>query len=158
MNLPSGIWIQRLLFGAWLVVCLAFAGIAWTYHAQLSYEPVGPRAFPLLCLGLMAVALAWLVLRPTPIEHDEDDPPLDARLLRKVAACIALLLVYAGLFEPLGFVLSTVLIGVPMAMVYGGRPLPSLLTISLLGIGLYLLFDRVLEVPLPQGLLDGLSS
>ena len=58
---------------------LAFAGIAWTYHAQLSYEPVGPRAFPLLCLGLMAVALAWLVLRPTPIEHDEDDPPLDAR-------------------------------------------------------------------------------
>ena len=50
-------------------VCVfASAGMAWAardYAAAISYEPVGPRAFPLLLAGLMAVGGGWLVLRPT---------------------------------------------------------------------------------------------
>jgi putative tricarboxylic transport membrane protein len=38
--------------------------MAWPYQAAFSYEPVGPRAFPLLMLGLMGLALLYMVFRP----------------------------------------------------------------------------------------------
>ncbi|WP_437879660.1 tripartite tricarboxylate transporter TctB family protein [Pseudomonas sp. LRF_L74] len=148
---------QRLFSLGWLVACLAFAVMAWNYHAEFSYEPVGPRAFPLLMLGLMAAALLWITLRPTPVKHNPDEQPLDASVLGKVAACIALLLVYAGLFEPLGFIVSSALVGLFMARLYGGRWLPSAIAAVLIAIGMYLLFDKSLDVPLPLGVLDFLE-
>ena len=49
--------------------CIAVgAGMAWAaqgYAATISYEPVGPRAFPVLLAALMAVCGLWLLLRPT---------------------------------------------------------------------------------------------
>ncbi|MDF3933560.1 tripartite tricarboxylate transporter TctB family protein [Pseudomonas citronellolis] len=144
---------QRLFAAAWLLACLGLATIAWNYQAPFSYEPVGPRAYPLLCLALMVIGLAWLILRPAPARHD-DEAPLEGALLRKVVACVGLLLVYAGLFEPLGFILASALVGSFIALLYGGRPALSVLTCTLLSIGLYLLFDRSLDVPLPRGVLD----
>lgn len=157
MTTPNVVFVQRLFAGAWLLACVAFMVIGWGYHAEFSYEPVGPRAYPLLCLGLMAFGLCWLIVRPTPIARDEHDVPMDAALLRKVALCIALLLVHAGLFEPLGFVLSSALTGSCIALIYGGHVLRSVVTCALLSLGLYWLFDRVLEVPLPLGALERLS-
>ncbi|RBJ66810.1 tripartite tricarboxylate transporter TctB family protein, partial [Pseudomonas sp. MWU12-2534b] len=46
----------------------------------------------------------------------------------------------------------------PMARLYVGRWLPSLVIISLLSVGLFWLFDRVMDVPLPLGLLDVLEN
>ncbi|MEN0107952.1 MAG: tripartite tricarboxylate transporter TctB family protein [Pseudomonas sp.] len=148
---------QRLFSVGWLVACLVFAYLAWDYQAAFSYEPVGPRAFPLLMLGLMAAALLWLSLRPTPIVHKDGEHALDRDTLRKVGACIALLLVYAGLFEPLGFIVSSALVGVFMARLDGGRWRPSAIAAVLISIGLYVLFDRTLDVPLPLGVLDFLE-
>jgi putative tricarboxylic transport membrane protein len=99
-----------------------------------------------------------MVFRPAPIKHSEDEPPLDRETLTKIAICVALLLVFAGLFEPLGFILSSILIGIPMARLYGGRWMPSIVVTTLMAIGLYLLFDRVMDVPLPLGLLDVLEN
>jgi putative tricarboxylic transport membrane protein len=109
-------------------------------------------------LGLMGAALLYMVFRPAPIKHSEDEPPLDRETLTKIAICVALLLVFAGLFEPLGFILSSILIGIPMARLYGGRWMPSIVVTTLMAIGLYLLFDRVMDVPLPLGLLDVLEN
>ncbi|UNK48025.1 tripartite tricarboxylate transporter TctB family protein [Lysobacter sp. S4-A87] len=148
--------VQRLFAGAWLLTCIVFAVIGWDYQAEFSYEPVGPRAYPLLCLGLMAIGLAWLIVRPPALKHEEDDAPMDAALLRKAMLCIALLLAYAGLFEPLGFIPSSALVGSFIALLYGGRPLPAVTTCTLLSAGLYLLFDCLLEVPLPLGVLERL--
>ena len=150
--------IQRIFASVLLLVCVGLALMAWPYQAAFSYEPVGPRAFPLLMLGRMGAALLYMVFRPAPIKHSEDEPPLDRETLTKIAICVALLLVFAGLFEPLGFILSSILIGIPMARLYGGRWVPSIVVTSLMAIGLYLLFDRVMEVPLPLGLLDVLEN
>ena len=57
-------------------------------------------------------------------------------MLLKVLACIALLLVFAGLFKTLGFILSAALVGSCIAILYGARPIPAVVTASLLGIGL----------------------
>ncbi|KAB0499920.1 tripartite tricarboxylate transporter TctB family protein [Pseudomonas vancouverensis] len=150
--------LQRIFAVTLLLACVGLALMAWPYQAPFSYEPVGPRAFPLLLLALMGVALLYLSFRPTPIVHSEDEPPLDRETLTKIGLCIALLVVFAGTFESLGFIVSSILIGVPMARLYGGRWLPSLLIISLMSLGLYGLFDRVMDVPLPLGLLDVLEN
>ncbi|WP_122584050.1 tripartite tricarboxylate transporter TctB family protein [Pseudomonas viridiflava] len=150
--------IQRIFAGVLLLVCLGLALMAWPYQAPFSYEPVGPRAFPLLMLGLMGIALLYMLIRPTPIVHSEDEPPLDRETLVKIGICIALLLVFAGLFEPLGFILSSILIGIPMARLYGGRWVPSVVVVILMSVGLYLLFDKAMDVPLPLGLLGVLEN
>ncbi|PTT73712.1 tripartite tricarboxylate transporter TctB family protein, partial [Pseudomonas sp. HMWF007] len=64
----------------------------------------------------------------------------------------------AGTFEPLGFIIASIITGVPMARLYGGRWVPSVVIISLMAIGLYLLFDRLMDVPLPLGLLSVLEN
>jgi len=150
--------IQRIFASVLLLACIGLALMAWPYQAPFSYEPVGPRAFPLLMLGLMGLALLYMVFRPAPIVHSDEDPQLDRETLQKIGICVVLLLVFAGTFEPLGFILSSILIGVPMARLYGGRWLPSVVIISLMAIGLYLLFDKVMDVPLPLGLLDVLEN
>lgn len=152
------ITIQRIFALVLLLACAGLAAMAWPYQAPFSYEPVGPRAYPLLMLGLMSLALLYMLFRPTPVVHSEDEPPLDRPTLKKIAACIGLLLVFAGTFEPLGFILASILIGVPMALLYGGRLLPSVIIVVLMSIALYVLFDRVMDVPLPLGLLDVLEN
>lgn len=150
--------LQRLFALFLLAVCAALAVMAWPYQAAFSYEPVGPRAYPLLMLGLMAAGLVYLAFRPTPIVRKDDEPELDRETLNKIGLCVALLLVFAATFEPLGFIVSSILIGVPMARLYGGRWLPSVVIIGLMSIALYWLFDRVMDVPLPLGLLGVLEN
>ena len=48
---------QRIFASGLLIVCAGLAMMAWPYQAAFSYEPVGPRAFPLLMLALMALGL-----------------------------------------------------------------------------------------------------
>ncbi|MGH8437975.1 MAG: tripartite tricarboxylate transporter TctB family protein [Pseudomonas sp.] len=150
--------LQRVFALFLLALCAALAVMAWPYQAAVSYEPVGPRAYPLLMLGLMALGLVYLALRPTPIVRKDDEPELDRETLNKIGLCVGLLLVFAATFEPLGFIVSGLLIGVPMARLYGGRWLPSMMIIGLMTIALYWLFDRVMDVPLPLGLLDVLEN
>ena len=150
--------IQRIFASVLLVVCAGLAIMAWPYQAAFSYEPVGPRAFPLLMLALMALGLIYMIFRPSPVVHSEEDPQLDRQTLTKIGLCVLLLLVFAGTFEPLGFILSSALVGIPMARLYGGRWLPGILIISLMSVGLSLLFDKAMDVPLPLGLLDVLEN
>ena len=149
---------QRVFASALLLVCAGLAAMAWPYQAAFSYEPVGPRAFPLLMLALMGLGLAYMNFRPSPVVHSEDDPKLDRETLTKIGLCIVLLLIFAGTFEPLGFILSSILVGIPLARLYGGRWLPSSVIISLVSVGLYLLFDKAMDVPLPLGLLEVLEN
>lgn len=150
--------LQRTFALVMVAVCVVLAVMAWPYQAAFSYEPVGPRAFPLLMLALMGSGLLYLAFRPTPIVRKDDEPELDRESLTKIGLCVVLLLVFASTFESLGFVVSSILIGIPMARLYGGRWLPSVVIITLMSIALYWLFDRVMDVPLPLGLLDVLEN
>ena len=140
------------ILGAACVV--ASAGMAWAardYAAAISYEPVGPRAFPLLLAGLMAAGGLWLVLRA--------DAARRCRLPRRAAQarrrCARWpVLVYAVLFELLGFALATAVMAVPIGIAFGGSWKQSLAGGVGLGLALYLLFDKLLDVTLPTGLLS----
>ncbi|WP_046784940.1 tripartite tricarboxylate transporter TctB family protein [Pseudomonas putida] len=150
--------LQRIFALALLALCAVLAVMAWPYQAAFSYEPVGPRAYSLLMLGLMSLGLLYLAIRPTPIVHKDDEPALDRATLTKIAACVGLLLLFASTFEALGFILSAILVGIPMARLYGGRWLRSTLVVVGMSLFLYWLFDRVMDVPLPLGLLSVLEN
>ncbi len=148
---------QRLFGLVLLVASVALSVTAWDYQAPFSYEPVGPRAYPLLLLALIGLGAIYLLLKPATAGTHSTEPPMDRHVLRKVAGCVLILVVYAALFEPLGFVPASILFGIAMARLYDGSWRTSLITGTVAAIGLYLLFDKILDVPLPLGILSSLE-
>ncbi|MEO8279498.1 MAG: tripartite tricarboxylate transporter TctB family protein [Ideonella sp.] len=134
------------------VCVVAAAGMAWaaqSYAPAISYEPVGPRAFPRLLAVLMAIGGAWLVVRPTLVAN-----PFPAGSFKLIGLSAVTVFVYAFLFQTLGFTLATALMAVPVGMAFGGTWKQSLLGGIGLGLGFYLLFDKALDVVLPTGVLS----
>jgi hypothetical protein len=135
--------LQRIFASVLLLVCVGLALMAWPYQAAFSYEPVGPRAFPLLMLASDGRGVAVHGVSPGARSNTVmTSRHWTVETLTKIAICVVLLLVFAGTFEPLGFIVASILTGIPMARLYGGRWLPSVVIISLMAIGLYLLFDK----------------
>lgn len=135
-------------FGIFLLF-VAAGGIyyGWDLAAPVAYEPVGPRAFPLLVFALLAVCSGGLIASHRP--PTTWAPP---SVLRRIAAMFGVILAYALLFDRLGFILATTLASIPLGMLFGGSWKQSVIGGAGLGVGLYLLFDRLLDVALPTGL------
>lgn len=140
---------DRILGAACVAVGAAMAWAAKDYAAPISYEPVGPRAFPLLLALLLALGGAWLLIRP-----GANDRWLHAVPLKALAGVVVALFVYVLLFQWLGFTLATIIMTVPVGMAFGGSWLQSLGGGVGLGLVAYLLFDKVLDVVLPTGVLS----
>lgn len=139
---------DRILGAVCVASAIAMGVASHDYAAQISYEPVGPRAFPTLLAVLIGLAGAWLVVRPS-AHSAAVSPGRMAALL----SCVAATALYALLFQWLGFAVATALMAVPVGMAFGGTWRQSLAGGVGLGLGLYLLFDKLLDVVLPTGLL-----
>lgn len=137
---------DRLLGAVCVVASVAMAWAAKDYVAAISYEPVGPRAFPLMLACGLGISGLWLVLRPAAEGGTFRGVPW-----KPTALCAVAVLMYALLFQWLGFVLATALMALPVGMAFGGSWKQSLTGGAALGIVLYLLFDKVLDVVLPAG-------
>lgn len=61
----------RLFSAIWLLLCIWLAFVAWGFQAPFAYDPVGPRAYPLLLLGLMGAGSLWLVIKPGLMEQQD---------------------------------------------------------------------------------------
>ena len=142
---------DRVLGAVCVVASATMAWAAQDYAAAISYEPVGPRAFPLLLAAGLGLSGLWLVLRPTAGAGAFQGVPW-----KPTALCAVAVLVYALLFQWLGFPLATALMAVPVGMAFGGSWKQALAGGAALGGVLYLLFDKVLDVVLPAGPLASL--
>ena len=79
----------------------------------------------------------------------EAGPPASERMALLVIAC---LVAYVPALEWLGFIIATaLLVGLILAIFGIRRPLPYAIAVPVLAGGGYLLFDRVLGLPLPAG-------
>lgn len=141
-------------------VCVVVgAGMAWAaqgYAAEISYEPVGPRAFPLLLSALMVACGAWLVVRPglAAATGTTGAGPARWQNLKPLALAVLAIAMYVSLFQWLGFPLATALMALPVGMAFGGNWRQSLAAGVGMGVVLYLMFDKLLDVILPTGLLS----
>ncbi|MEK8087887.1 tripartite tricarboxylate transporter TctB family protein [Aquabacterium sp. A3] len=141
-----------------LILSVGMAWMAWGYEAPISYEPVGPAAFPLLLAAMMGVLSLWLMLRPG-AQHTASGPATHAPALwgpasPKVLKLAAVMAVYAITFQWLGFVVATALMTVGVSRIFGGTWRQSTLTGLGLGVALFLIFDRLFDVILPAGWLS----
>ena len=134
-----------------LLLAVAYGVTASGYEAMIG-DPLGPAVFPIVLaipLGLFAV---YLVLRP----DREPAWPRGPALRKQVLALVAFV-AYAYLLEPLGFVVSTFLAVVVLGCLLGAR-LPEA---GAAGVGiavvLFVLFDTLLGLPLPTGVLGFLG-
>lgn len=75
--------------------------------------------------------------------------------VRRPAMLIAVLIAFVGLLEPLGYIIASPIIVVLALRIMGIRSWKVLLTTSLgLSIGTFVLFDRLLGITLPVGILS----
>lgn len=139
---------DRILAVFAMLFAAAMAFMAWDYAAPVEYEPVGPRAFPLLLSACMALCGIWLFARPGQREAFMRGLPF-----HKIGLCAGAILVYALLFQWLGFVIATALMALPIGRIFGGTWKQSVLTGAGMGVVLFVLFDKLLDVVLPVGIL-----
>lgn len=115
-------------------------------QSEYSYEPVGPRPFPLGIIGLMALcALALLLRHPDTVSWPR------RHVLQKLITMIIILLMYAWGFEWLGFPIATALLTMVIGMLFGATIPAAGISGAVLGILLWYAFDRLLDVTLPLG-------
>jgi putative tricarboxylic transport membrane protein len=139
---------DRILGAVCVAAAVAMGVAAQSYAAQISYEPVGPRAFPMVLAVLIGIGGLWLVIRPS-----NHSAAVTAGRMTALVGCVVATVVYALLFQWLGFTLATALMAVPVGMAFGGNWKQSLAGGFGLGLGFFLLFDKLLDVVLPTGLL-----
>ncbi|WP_421506596.1 tripartite tricarboxylate transporter TctB family protein [Erwinia rhapontici] len=137
---------DRIFASIWLLLCIGGLFIAWGIQSEYSYEPVGPRPFPMIILGLMAICALCLLLRKPDIIHW----PTNGTLLRLLLLIVSLGL-YSMLFESLGFPLSTTLLTFAIGLLFGASWWAAAISGVVMGTALFFAFDRLLEVTLPLG-------
>jgi putative tricarboxylic transport membrane protein len=114
-------------------------------------DPAGPRFFPLL------VTAAWLLLSIGYLVEGLRSPrttkPSDRSWFEPLAVS-ALLLLYAFLVVPLGYMLATALLFFVAARVLGSRQLVrDIIVAVVLAVVVYIAFTQFLDISLPEGVL-----
>jgi putative tricarboxylic transport membrane protein len=131
-----------------LALAVAYGVTAGGYQAMIG-DPLGPAVFPTalaIALGLLSL---YLIVRP----DLEPAWPLGRALLKQVLTLVAFV-AYAYLLEPLGFLVSTFLAVVVLGWLLGARLWQAGAAGVAIAIVLFVLFDTLLSLPLPAGVLD----
>jgi len=141
---PSGAVGDRVAGAVLLVVAIAAWWLSYGYTSGFG-QALGPGVFPrLVCVPLALLSL-YLMGRPGVNQRW----PERAALIRQLVL-LALLMVYAGLVEPLGFLPTALLTVILMIRLFGAQWRQALPFGLLLTLSLYLLFEFALGMPLPD--------
>ena len=120
------------------------------------FAPEGPRIFPLiLTIAWTALSVAYLAQQARAMLRARGSLPaerFDNRL--ELVVLVALMVGYAYVLVPLGYVVTTSIFFVAAARAMGSRLLVRDIVVGIgLSLGVYLLFTGALGVSLPPGVL-----
>lgn len=121
---------------------------AGTFETMIITDPLGPSAFPELLAILLGLSSIYLIVRPAPGAQW----PRGLALLHLVLTVIVLL-IYAYVLVPVGFIPATFVALAVLAVQLGTRIVPATLMGLLASVGLFATFDMFLGLPLPAGTL-----
>ncbi len=171
-QVPKDLWIG-----------LFFLGLALAYRYQAGLIPISPldgavnaAAMPKLFAGALAIFSVLLVIRALAVEalfvraarkaalakapkRETDGIKFTPREHLRAVGVLLFGLGYLILLPYLGYVLSVILLIAALAVYMGTKPSPKVLGIAaLVGVIFYLLFVRLLSIPLPAGFWPGLMG
>jgi len=142
---------DRILGAAALLLAAFLTWHGYDLEAPFAYEPVGPKVFPLLLAAVIGLCGLWLLVRGgNPVAANP--PGANTR----IAVMVGLVAGYALLFQWLGFVLATAAMATLVGRLFGGSWGRCAIGGAGLGVAGFLLFDKVMDVVLPVGLLGDL--
>ncbi len=138
---------------------LVLSGLAvWYWVTASGFEatigdPLGPAVFPMALAVPLGLRGLYMGLRPDP------EPDWTAAMdQQQFGLALAAFVAYAYLLEPLGFVVATALGTAVMGLLLGARPWQAGATGVAAAVVLFLLFNNLLGLPLPAGVLGGLAA
>ncbi|WP_312433540.1 tripartite tricarboxylate transporter TctB family protein [Achromobacter sp.] len=142
---------DRILGIAALALAVFMTAAGWSIEAPFAYEPVGPRAFPLLLALIIGLCGLRLVYKGG---HAVEPNPAGAN--GRIALMVVFVTVYAFLFQWLGFIVATSLMTIFVGRLFGGSWVKCAIGGVVMSLLFFVLFDKVLDVVLPGGLLENL--
>ena len=118
-------------------------------------DPAGPRFFPLIVTSAwVLLSLAYLAESLRAPRSAGSEEPGHRRTWFEPVAISALLLLYAFLVVPLGYVIATLLLFFAAARVLGSRnTVRDAIVAVVLSVVVYIAFTRFLDISLPEGAL-----
>jgi putative tricarboxylic transport membrane protein len=137
---------DRLFGGIAFLLALAFIAGATQIEAALIFDSLGPSAFPILIGVILAISSGFLILRPDP----EPDWPAARRVVEIVLALVVML-AYAFLLEPLGFVIATAIAAGLLSWRLGATLAIAALAGVGISVGIYVVFHLILGLSLARG-------
>jgi putative tricarboxylic transport membrane protein len=137
-------------------ILAAFSGVVIWASLQLELSPpmiVGesmqPRAFPMFLMVLNLVLLAGLIVQTHKSPPKRKEPAPFATW-----GTMALMGVFYGLTEWLDMFIGIAVVMFAMCLMWGERRIPVALSVALITpISVFVLFDQVLRVRFPRGVL-----
>jgi putative tricarboxylic transport membrane protein len=136
---------------ALLALAVAYGIAAGGYQAMIG-DPLGPAVFPMALAIVLGLLSLYLIVRPDP----EPDWPRGRALLKQVLTLVAFV-AYAYLLEPVGFLVSTFVAVVVLGWLLGARLWQASVAGVAIAAVLFVLFDTLLGLPLPEGVLEALG-
>jgi putative tricarboxylic transport membrane protein len=112
-------------------------------------ESVGPETFPIMLSLLLGISSIYMILRPDP---DEKWAP--SAMLLELGIVVLSLLAFAWAIEPVGFMPAAALVVSFLSWRMGASITKSLITGVSSSVVIFFLFNNVLELALPLGLLE----
>jgi len=142
---------DRVLGIAALIFAALITAFGYDLEPPFSYEPVGPKAFPLLLALIIALCGLRLV-----IKGGGEVEPNPAGANSRIIAMVAYLAGYAFLFQWIGFIAATTLMVALIGRLFEATWAQAVIGGGVMSVGLFYLFDKGLDVVLPTGILGGL--
>lgn len=139
--------ISTRIFSLFLfILCLFLLYQGFNIKTEFSYEPLGPRAFPVGALILITLGsfLLFFFAEKTEVKWNKS-------ALIKIALLLLVFFLFAYLFEIIGFILSSIIFLFFAALIFSARIIPALVFAVLGAVFLFYAFDTLMQITLPQG-------
>jgi putative tricarboxylic transport membrane protein len=137
---------DRLLGGIAILIAIGLIVEALRIETGLLVDPLGPQTFPVIIGIVLGISALYPLLRPDP----EPDWPAPGRFV-EIGIATLVMIAYAYLLEPLGFLIATALAVFVLSWRLGGQVVHCIP----IGIGvavlIYSVFHLILGLSLPKG-------
>ncbi|MBE0530333.1 MAG: tripartite tricarboxylate transporter TctB family protein [Rhodospirillales bacterium] len=141
---------DRILGFVLVGVSVVYGWSAYQFEVPFQYEPLGPKAFPLILAALMVMSGIGLIFRP-----DRLAPFPDRKGLANLALACVIMFFYAATFRWFGFILATVLAGSLIGWLFGAKPVRAVAYAVVLAVVGYFVCGDLLRLNVPAGALFG---